>query len=64
MSYYLIDLNNDDYNTKYNFDNIIIGKKISGGDCEISKHYIYYKENNDVKEIYLKLPSFRLIYNS
>ena len=61
MSYHLIDFTQD--NIDFNFDNLIIGKKIN------SKYYIYYltsNEDNDVieepKEIYIKLPKIRLIY--
>jgi hypothetical protein len=61
MSYHLIDFTQD--NIDFNFDNLIIGKKIN------SKYYIYYltsNEDNSVneepKEIYIKLPKIRLIY--
>lgn len=61
MSYHLIDFTQD--NIDFNFDNLIIGKKIN------SKYYIYYltsNENNDIieepKELYIKLPKIRLIY--
>ena len=61
MSYHLIDFTQDKID--FNFDNLIIGKKIN------SKYYIYYQtqnEDNDTldetKEIYIKLPKIRLIY--
>jgi len=57
MSYYIIDLNKTD---DFNFDNIIIGRKIEGAD--IAKYYIYYYDE-EPKEIYLRLPRIRLIYN-
>lgn len=57
MSYYIIDLNKQ---TDFNFDNIIIGRKIEGAD--IGKYYIYYYDM-EPKEIYLRLPRIRLIYN-
>ena len=44
----------------FNFDNIIIGRKIEGAD--IGKYYIYYYDM-EPKEIYLRLPRIRLIYN-
>ena len=62
MSYYLIDCTKsiDDLN----FDNIIIGRKLKN-DSEISKYFIYYQGDitEDPKEIYIKLPRFRLIYS-
>ena len=58
MSYYIIELNKTDNN--FNFDNIIIGRKIEGTD--IAKYYIYYYDM-EPKEIYLRLPRIRLIYN-
>lgn len=62
MSYHLIDFSKENIN--FSFDNIIIGKKIKI-DQDSSKYYIYYQlENYDTpKEIYLKLPKIRLIYN-
>ncbi len=59
MSYMLIDCNNNDID----FNNIIIGKKIKS-DENNSKHYIYYKNDIDQpKEMYLRIPSTRLIYS-
>ena len=62
MSYYLIDFGLSNIN--FNFDNLIIGRKIKS-DQDNSKYYIYYqKEHNDTpKEIFIKLPRIRLIYN-
>jgi len=61
MSFHLID-----FSTKFdwNFDNFIIGKKIKK-DQDNGKYYIYYQPdpNETPKEIYLKLPKLRLIYN-
>jgi hypothetical protein len=60
MSYYLIDfskLTND-----YDFDNLIIGKKIKL-DQNSRKYYIYYKLPDTLNEIYIKLPKIRLLYN-
>ena len=57
MSYYLIDFTKNI--NDYNFDNLIIGKKIN------TKHYIYYQnidEYEEPKEIYIKLPKIRSIY--
>jgi len=61
MSYYLIDFGSSKVN--FNFDNLIIGKKIKL-DNNNSKYYIYYQsENEEPKEIYIRLPRLRLIYN-
>jgi hypothetical protein len=43
MSYYLIDFTKKEQD--FNFDNLIIGKKINT-DQKYSKYYIYYEENN------------------
>ena len=60
MSYYLIDFTKKDQD--FDFDNLIIGKKINT-DQKYSKYYIYYEENNTASEIYIKLPKIRTIYN-
>jgi len=60
MSYYLIDFTQKD--PEFNFDNLIIGKKINS-DQKYSKYYIYYEENNTASELYIKLPKIRTIYN-
>lgn len=60
MSYYLVDFTKKD--PEFNFDNLIIGKKINT-DQKYSKYYIYYEENNTASEIYIKLPKIRNIYN-
>jgi len=61
MSYYLIDFGSSKID--FNFDNLIIGKKIKL-DNNNSKYYIYYQpENEEPKEIYIRLPRLRLIYN-
>jgi hypothetical protein len=59
MSYYLIDFIKE---PDFNFDNLIIGKKINS-DQNYSKYYIYYDQNNTASEIYIKLPKIRSIYN-
>jgi hypothetical protein len=58
MSNFLIDTNTD-----FNFDNIIIGKKIKQSDLS-SRYYIYYQSepNETPKEIYIKVPKTRLLY--
>lgn len=61
MSYYLIDYTSPKPN--FNFDNVIIGKKIKI-DQKNSKYYLYYQNESETPcEIYLKLPRLRLIYN-
>jgi len=60
MSYYLVDFTKKDQN--FNFDNLIIGKKING-DQKYSKYYIYYEDDNTPSELYIKLPKIRTIYN-
>jgi len=60
MSYYLIDFTKKEQ--EFNFDNLIIGKKINS-DLNYSKYNIYYEENNTASEIYIKLPKIRSIYN-
>jgi hypothetical protein len=61
MSYYLIDFTSE--NNDFNFDNLIIGKKIKINQ-DNSKYYIYYQngESDVPKEIYIRLPIIRLIY--
>jgi len=58
MSYYLIDFND---NIEFDYDNILIGKKISN-DEDTSKYYMYYVIDSP-KELYIKLPKIRYIYN-
>ena len=74
MSYYLIDFSKS--TNDFDFDNLIIGKKIKT-DQDNCKYYLYYynnesdtanesdtSNNSDTPcEIYLKLPKIRLIYN-
>lgn len=62
MSYYLIDFSKKSNN--FNFDNLIIGKKIKI-DQENCKYYLYYQTNQEETpcEIYIRLPKIRLIYN-
>ena len=53
MSYYLIDFGSS--KVDFNFDNLIIGKKIKS-DNDNSKYYIYYQPENEIpKEIYIRL---------
>jgi hypothetical protein len=68
MSNYLIDKSNID---KVDFDNIIVGTKIQTSDTN-SKHYLYYHsqglspangQGSSPKDIYIRLPKVRLIYN-
>lgn len=61
MSYYLIDCSQNTYD--FDFDNVIIGRKIKFEN--ISKYYLYYQtdEKEPPKEIYIKLPKIRTIYN-
>jgi hypothetical protein len=56
MSYHILD-----YENEVNFDNIIIGPNIRF-DNNSSRNYIYYIDNSP-KEILLKMPFTRLIYN-
>ncbi len=55
MSYILFD-----YEDKINFDNLIIGESIIYNNN--LKYYLYYLDEKP-KEIYIKLPSCRLIYS-
>lgn len=62
MSYYLIDFSKK--SNDFNFDNLIIGKKIKT-DQDNCKYYLYYQseETETPSEIYIKLPKIRLIYH-
>ena len=60
MSYHLIDFNKNITEEDFNFENLIIGKKIETG--ESAKYYMYYMDNDIPKEIYIKLPKIRLVY--
>ena len=59
MSAYIV--NNDNIDT-FSFDNIIVGNSISND--IISKQYLYYNHNNEAKELYIKIPKIRLVYNN
>jgi len=61
MTFHVINFNTD--NILFNFDNLIIGRRIQL-DNNSSKFLIYYQESefSDAKEIYLKLPNIRLLY--
>ena len=56
MSYYLIDID-----TKLDFSKIIIGNTININE-ELQKVYIYYLDDTP-KELFIKIPPVRLIYN-
>lgn len=56
MSYYILNINDD-----IDFNNIILGKEVKISD-NISKIYLYWLDNKP-KDIYIKMPSVRLIYN-
>lgn len=56
MSYYILNINDD-----IDFNNIILGKEVKVSD-NISKIYLYWLDNKP-KDIYIKMPSVRLIYN-
>lgn len=62
MSYYLLDFTNK--KNDFDFDNLVIGRKIKM-DQDSCKYYIYYQtESSETpKEIYIRLPNLRLIYN-
>lgn len=62
MSYYLIDFTSK--TNDFNFDNLIIGRKIKI-DQDNAKYYIYYQndQSDTPKEIYIRLPILRLIYS-
>ena len=62
MSYYIVDLSQLDNTVEFNYDHLIIGKKIKI-DQNNSKYYIYYNVSNLQNEIYIKTPKIRLIYN-
>lgn len=63
MSYYLIDFSSTDNIINFDFDNIIIGKKIKTE--HVSKYYIYYQNDTSSvpQNIYIRLPKLRNIYN-
>lgn len=58
MTFHLIDINNID---SFIFDNIMISKKIELNENK-SKYYIYYNSDDSPKEIYIRVPSVRLLY--
>jgi hypothetical protein len=60
MSYHLIDFNKKITDDDFNFENLIIGKKIETG--ESAKYYMYYMDHDTPKEIYIRLPKLRLVY--
>ena len=59
MSYYLIDF---EKKIECNFDNIIIDNKIELEKGNF-KYYIYYDDKNEAKEIFIKLPKIRVMYD-
>ena len=62
MSYYLVDFSKK--TNDYNFDNLIIGKRIKM-DHDNFKYYMYYQseQTENPSELYIRLPKLRLIYN-
>ena len=48
------------FESEFNFDKLIIGKKINNEN--ISKYYIYYLDKIP-KDLYIQIPSIRTIYN-
>lgn len=56
MSYSILNINDD-----IDFNNIILGKEVKVSD-NISKIYLYWLDNKP-KDIYIKMPPVRLIYN-
>ena len=56
MSYHILNINDE-----IDFNNIILGKEVKISD-NISKIYLYWLDNKP-KDIYIKIPSVRLIYN-
>lgn len=60
MSYYLFTNQNI---KKFDKNNIIFGDKICTDD-KISRYYLYYINNNESKEIYIKLSKIRMIFNN
>jgi hypothetical protein len=62
MSYYIVDLSQLDNTVEFNYDHLIIGKKIKI-DQNNSKYYIYYNVSHLQNEIYIKTPKIRLIYS-
>ena len=62
MSYYIVDLSQLDNTVEFDYEHLLIGKKIKI-DQTNSKYYIYYNVSNLQNEIYIKTPKIRLIYN-
>ena len=63
MSYHIIDLSNKA--PDFNFDNMIIGRRITNQSNDSMKYYIYYNDPHSEegpKELYIRLPKLRLIY--
>jgi len=56
MSYYILNINDE-----IDFNNIILGKEVKISD-NISKIYLYWMDTKP-KDIYIKMPAVRLIYN-
>jgi hypothetical protein len=56
MSYYVLNINDE-----IDFNNIILGKEVKISD-NISKIYLYWLDNKP-KDLYIKMPPSRLIYN-
>ena len=64
MSYYV--LNNEifkDLDTTKLGSKLVFGDKIVS-DNNVSKYYLYYTDKNETKEIYIRLPKTRMIFNN
>lgn len=59
MSYYI--LSNDNFKT-FDSEKLVFGDKIISD--TITKYYLYYIDNNETKQIYIKLPKLRMIFNN
>jgi hypothetical protein len=56
MSFFLYD-----FNAEFNFDKLLLGKKINFNN-NLFRYYLYYLDGIP-KELYIKLPSIRIIYS-
>jgi len=50
-------------NNNFDSDKLFFGSKICSDD-NISRYYLYYQDDNESKEIYIKLPKIRMIFNN
>lgn len=60
MSTYLVDF--DKETQDFNYENLLIDNKLEINK-DTYKYFIYYVDKNSAKEIYIKTPKIRLIYN-